>query len=106
MNEEIGVGDKFLVEVVVDRIYADRAVCIPTGAIGDDTNDIALSTLRIAKRLPRLLRVGDRVRYCRGRDVDTILAIDGGVAWVKGKNTRCRYTAYLSELTLAEESAS
>ena len=104
MSDEIRVGDRFLVEVEVTKIYGSardrRAICLPTGAHVHDTNDIATSTLLASKRLPRTIKVGDRVRTPNGF-LSTVLAIDEDHAWMK-YGDGWRGTWSIADLTLAD----
>lgn len=109
MSDEIRVGDRFLVEVEVTKIYGSardrRAICLPTGAHVHDTNDIATSTLLASKRLPRTIKVGDRVRErfgdCEVAGIGVVVAIDGTVAWTL-YDSGVRRSPPLSDLTLAD----
>lgn len=109
MSEDIRVGDRFLIEVEVKRIYGGgddrRCHCLPKGAPASEDNDIALSVLRNAKRLPRPLRVGDKVLQRPGTK-------SGVVEWMDDIYALVRWPACgllvvpLDTLTLADEGAS
>jgi len=105
-NDVIRVGDRFLVEVEVTKNGACDlyAVARPTAGNDGDKVVIGRNILLAGKRLPRPLKVGDRVRVHYGAPV-TIKAIDGSDAWVMTEDGG-RFTTELNFLTPAEESAS
>lgn len=82
MTTDIRVGDRFLIEVTVSRLIDDDLAQIDHP--GGEDGVMAVSILTAGKRLPRAIRVGDRVRVKdRPAAPGTCLAIDEGTAWLK-----------------------
>jgi len=116
-NDVIRVGDRFLVEVEVKSTPVSkswqhlRAVAIPYNDNGPWHVDLPEGCLLAGKRLPRPLKVGDRVRPFRSSDghmIFRIIGIDGDAAWLRldDLSSSHRREELLSDLTPAEESAS
>ena len=110
MSDAIKVGDRFLVEVEVtpsNRAGAEWKLVVAEGR--REPVPVPRAWLAASKRLPRALKVGDRVRVRRVVSATgtpgAILAADDDEAWVKW-DTGGHSTWSLSDLTLAEESAS
>lgn len=82
MADDIKAGDRFLVEVEVkgEPVYGPYPVKVKGGVLGAS---ITLDVLLAAKRLPRALKVGDRVRYETTGMIGNIVAIADGLAWVR-----------------------
>jgi hypothetical protein len=108
-NDVITVGDRFLVEVEVTRNGACDPYVIARPTVGNDGDKFVIgrNILLAAKRLPRPLKVGDRVRRHYGPCASAfgvILALHANKAWIDlGDQTT---VWLLSDLTPAEESAS
>lgn len=107
-NDVIRVGDRF--ELLIDVTGpVDPNGMVPVQATISNNGlpvwgKIAADVVYSGKRLPRPLKVGDRVRVHYGAPV-TIKAIDGSDAWVMTEDGG-RFTTELNFLTPAEESAS
>lgn len=106
MSEDIKVGDRFLVEVLVTGVENSdepRFMCTMPGLAGGAW--ISACALLAAKRLPRALKVGDRVTRDVGLGVaviGSIIALHDDLAWVVD-GSRSSGLFPLSDLTFAEE---
>jgi len=108
MSKEIREGDRFLVEVEVVENDGSRYPfrVRPNGQTSDEDVWVSRSALLAAKRLPRQLRVGDRVNFAG------VGMTAAKVEWTDGSRALIRYPAGalsiedIPNLTLAEESAS
>lgn len=100
MSDEIRVGDRFLVEVnVVEDTGYRHFRAVVAGFEHNATQLYTADELRASKRLPRTIKVGDRVKA--GLSTAIILALDGNEAWLRF-STGSRSTWPTSDLTLAD----
>lgn len=93
MSDEIGVGDRFLIEVEVaelPRPSIDPCCEVHITGTGDEYDlTIPIHALLSGNRLPRQIKVGDRVtgyphNAPRGVSKWRVVAIDGDLAAVAG----------------------
>lgn len=105
MTTDIRVGDRFLIEVEVTRETTGGGLFDVRFATGD-LGCLGQKELLAGKRLPRAIRVGDRVqhRYPNGsKAVGPVLAINGEYAWVGTGGYGGLFK--LRELTLCDEAS-
>lgn len=109
MSEEIRVGDKFKLTVEVVGIASlddELFTCVLNGDHEDRVGYYTTRALRNAERLPRPLRVGDRVTS------PEVAPVPGIIEWTDGARALVRWSSSalsiesVGDLTLAEESAS
>jgi hypothetical protein len=114
MTTDIRVGDRFLIEVeVVDGRDDTWRACACVPAVGIGALVPALWLLN-GKRLPRAIRVGDRVGVPapppepRGtREAGwNVVALDGEWAWCRKPSSESGWLFRLSDLTLCDEASS
>lgn len=109
MSNDIKAGDRFEITVEVMAIQGGGFWCRPLGAPTDDRNNIAESALLSGRRLPRAIKVGDRVTWGARLLTFEVLCIHGERAWLgnavrvdtKEPASRTWFdTQHLSDLTL------
>jgi hypothetical protein len=87
MSDKIEVGDRFLIEVEVVTIDVGVGliyVMVPGGSLADDTSYFTPKELLSGKRIPRPIKVGDKVKRHTG------IAIRGTVEWVDAPHVLIR----------------
>lgn len=112
MSDDIRVGDRFLVEVEVRTVAknGDIHVIMPIDELASWAIPVPTDVLRAAKRLPRQIKVGDKVRTTNDgwRGVAEVIALQGEFAWLRDSDLPAGepWTRAIEDITLADEPSS